>query len=428
MIELREDKYIVQYRINKNKCCCYSCCCFCRCCFCGLKNKLIQQEKNIDEKIEKLKVKMNEIKNNEIYNPLYLITFHNKEDYDKVYSQYPHSYIIYSLKNCFNSKKNKIYANKAPSPEDIMWKNLEFDKEYQYFKKKFINLGISCIYVVVSFIIQLIGEAIDKAADNITSLIIVNIIVSYLLGLLDDLFFSKITSLLANNSNSWSYSDIKFYSILFQSIFKLINKGIFPLITYYIIPKKSDNDYSDLVSKMFIIIEMDGFGYPMIDLLFNVVLTKGRDMYESTNKMMSLENIEKEITEQVVNKEGLSRLELEQSYEKKEMDIEGNYSDTLAIYWITMFYLSIYPIGIIQSFLNLLFKYIIEKNFLLNIYRRPNYINPQFGFFCFNSFNFRFFLFLCGDIIFFRNEDNKNAFGAGYCYHAFNFNTSFLFI
>ncbi len=185
---------------------------------------------------------------------------------------------------------------------------MEFDKEYRYFKNKLKNLGISCIYVVVSFIIQIIGEAIDSATDNSASLIIVNIIVSYFLGLLDDLFFSKINSLLANNSNSWSYSDIKFYSILFQSIFKFINKGLFPLITYYCIPKENDNNYSNLVSKMFVIIEMDGFGYPMIDLLFNVVLTKGRDMYESTNKIMSLENIEKKINEQVVNKEEISRL------------------------------------------------------------------------------------------------------------------------
>ena len=50
---------------------------------------------------------------------------------------------------------------------------------------------------------------------------------------------------------------------------------------------------------------------------------------------------------------------------KKEMDLEGNYSDILAIYWITMFYLSIYPVGIIQSFFNLLFKFIIEKIFYL---------------------------------------------------------------
>ena len=61
-------------------------------------------------------------------------------------------------------------------------------------------------------------------------------------------------------------------------------------------------------------------------------------------------------------------LELEQTFQKKEMDLEQNYSDTLSTYWITMFYASIYPVEIIQSFLNLLFKYIIEKNFLLNVF------------------------------------------------------------
>ena len=63
----------------------------------------------------------------------------------------------------------------------------------------------------------------------------------------------------------------------------------------------------------------------MIDWLYSVVLTKGKDMYELSQKMMNLENIEKEISDQVINKDGLSRLELEESYEKKEMDLEGNY-------------------------------------------------------------------------------------------------------
>ena len=61
-------------------------------------------------------------------------------------------------------------------------------------------------------------------------------------------------------------------------------------------------------------------------------------------------------------------LELEQTFQKKEMYLEQNNSDTLSTYWITMFYASIYPVEIIQSFLNLLFKYIIEKNFLLNAF------------------------------------------------------------
>ena len=40
-------------------------------------------------------------------------------------------------------------------------------------------------------------------------------------------------------------------------------------------------------------------------------------------------------------------LEFEQTFQKKEMDLEQNYSDTLSTYWITMFYASIYPVGII---------------------------------------------------------------------------------
>ena len=96
------------------------------------------------------------------------------------------------------------------------------------------------------------------------------------------------------------------------------------------------------------------------------------------------------------------------------MELGDKYSEVLTIYWITMFYLPIYPIGIIQSFLNLLFKFVMEKNFLINFYKRPEYIKPDFGFLCFNFFNFGFFLFLCGNIIFFRNEDNKSSFGVVY--------------
>ena len=260
-----------------------------------------------------------------VYNPLHIITFHNKEDYDAAYSKYPHSYIKHAIKNICKKKNNTIYINKAPSPEDIVWKNLEFDKEHRYFKSKLENFGISLIYIAISFAIQFLGELMDKIADNnIKILFVVNIIVSYLLGLLNTLFSDKIRSLLINNSSFWSYSDIKFYSILFKSIFKFINQCIFPLISYYIFAKKDDN-YENLFSKMFVLIEMDGFGYPMIDWLYSVVLTKGKDMYESSQKMMNLENIEKEISDQVINKDGLSRLELEESYEKKEMDLEGNY-------------------------------------------------------------------------------------------------------
>ena len=147
---------------------------------------------------------------------------------------YESSQKMMNLENIEKEISDQV-INKAPSPEDIVWKNLEFSKEHRYFKSKLENFGISLIYIAISFVIQLIGEVMDKVADdNIKILFVVNIIVSYLLGLLKTLFSDKISSLMINNSSFWSYSDIKFYSILFKTIFKFINQGIFPLISYYV--------------------------------------------------------------------------------------------------------------------------------------------------------------------------------------------------
>ena len=398
----RNEKIKLQHRIKKGRCLC--CCCS--------EKRLVKKEKELEDKINQIKEELSKIKSEEKYNPLYLLTFHDKSDYDHIYSEYPHSYIMKTIKGICQKETKNIYVDKAPNPEDIAWENLQFDKEYRYFKNKLINLGLSILYLIISFIIQLFLEIISNIGDSKIFRFIVNVIVSYVQDKLNDKFSNYIHKKLSENLNSWSYSNIEFYSILYGSIFKFINQGIFPLVTYYAL--EYDDDYSNLVSKMFVLIEMDGFGYPMLDLLHNVFNKKGKDMYEAQEKMLSVENVDKEFKEQIENKEGQTRFELEQSFEKPEMKLSENYREIVNIYWITMFYLPIYPIGIVQSFLNLLFIFIIEKNFLLNIYKRPEYINPHFGFLCFNFFNFGFFLFLCGDIIFFRNKDNKKSYGAGY--------------
>ena len=406
IIEKGNKKIELQHIIKKGSCLC--CCCN--------KNRLIAKEKIIDDEIIEIKNELVRIRDEEKYNPLYILTFQNKDDYNTIYSRYPHSYFKQIFNNICKKNNKNIYVNKAPNPEDIAFENLEFDKEHRYFKNKIINFLYSCIYVLISFILQLFFEYISDQEENRVFQFIINIIVSKIQDKLNDKFSDFIHNKLSKNLNFWSYSDIKFYSILYKSIFKFINQGIFPLATYFIMDrllKKEDDDFSSLVNKMFVIIEMDGFGYPMLDL-FNVLNKKGKDMYEAQLTMMSAENIDKEFQEQINNKKAQTRYELEQSFKKIEMDLSDNYSEILNIYWITMFYLPIYPIGIIQSFLNLLFKFIIEKNFLINIYQRPEYINPHFGFLCFNFFNFGFALFLCGNIIFFRNEDNKTSFGVIY--------------
>ena len=378
-----------------------------------LKNK----EKELDDDIGKLKEEMDKLSKEENYCPLYLLTFQNKKDYEHIYSKYPHSYFIDSIKNlCKKEKGKNIYINKAPNPEDVAWENLQFDNEYKYYKNKFIFFGKSCGFIALTFVLQLVCDLISNKIPFIVFQVAFDIIIFFIQEKTDHLYSEFTETHLKENLNNWSLSDIKFYCLIYNSIFNLINQGFAPLLTYLITDKiyNDGDDYSNLVTKMFVTIEMNGFGYPMFDLLYNVIWKKGREMYKAQKNMMTSENIDKEIKTKIDNEKGMTRFKLENKFKKKEMDLDGNFSEILSTFWITMFYLPIYPIGIIQSFLNLLFKFIIEKNFLINIYKRPEYTKPDFGFLCFNFFNFGFFLFLCGNIIFFKNEDNKNSFGAVY--------------
>ena len=432
--KLDEELSIAEYRIHKEKCCCHTflcctCCCLCDCCFCCncwcckndklnyLKDKIIGKKKEIAKQLDKIDEYEQE---NVQINPVYIISFKNTDDVDKVYKKYPSLYLWYKIKTCCK-KKNTFFINKAPSPDDIVWKNLEFLKGYNYISSKLYILLLFLLHIFVSFLIQLFGEVADYYLEDAVDFFIINIIVSLILEKLDDSFGEMITEKLNDKFKYWSYSDITFYNILYQSIFKAINKGAFPFLTYITtnwaynkwFHKEYETDYASLVSKIFIIIEMNGFGYPFIDWLFNIV-PKLKEFKESSEKVLSIENIEKEIKKLTDNNEGLSSYELNQEFKKKNFDLEGNYSDILSSYWITMFYFPIYPFGIIQTIFNLLFKFITEKSLLINVYQRPNYTNPSFGFFCLNYFNFGIFLYFLGNIIFFRNEDNKSCFGLFY--------------
>ena len=402
--------------------CSFCYCCKCWCCKCRIENKkkeIIDTLNKIDE-FEKNQ-SINEQK--EQINPVYLITFKNKddmEDYNKVYKKFPSFYLWYKIKTCCK-KQNTFFINKAPSPEDIAWKNLEYSKGHNYISSKAKILGFSLLHVFGSFVIQLFGEVADYYLEDAVDFFVINIIVSYYLEKLDDFYGEMISTNLNAYFKYWSFSDITFYNILYQTIFKFISKGIFPILTYFLtnfayhkwFHKEYETDYTSLVSKLFIIIEMDGFGFPFIDWLVNIV-PKLKGFKENSEKIFSHENIEKEINKIENNQDGLSAYELKLAIEKQDMDLEGKYSDVLSSYWITMLYFPIYPIGVIQTIFNLLFKFITEKNLLINVYKRPNYTNPSFGFFCINYFNFGFFLYLLGNFIFYRNEDNKDSFGLIY--------------
>ena len=57
--------------------------------------------------------------------------------------------------------------------------------------------------------------------------------------------------------------------------------------------------------------EMDGFGFHIIDFIY-IVTNKGSEMYESTQSMMSAENVDKEFKAYINNEEKESLYSLKQ--------------------------------------------------------------------------------------------------------------------
>ena len=78
------------------------------------------------------------------------------------------------MKNLCKKERSSFYINKAPNPEDIIWQNLEFDKEYEYFKHIRRNILIFLGFLILSFIINIIGELLaNKISDKILVLQII---------------------------------------------------------------------------------------------------------------------------------------------------------------------------------------------------------------------------------------------------------------
>ena len=95
-----------------------------------------------------------------------IVTFNSKEDYERVYNNYPHSYLMNMFKNMCSKNRNYIYVNKAPSPEDVIWGNLEFDKEKNYFKNLFIKISCGLVYLIISFAIQIEQEFLNNTIED----------------------------------------------------------------------------------------------------------------------------------------------------------------------------------------------------------------------------------------------------------------------
>ena len=82
----------------------------------------------------------------------------------------------------------------------------------------------------------------------------------------------------------------------------------------------------------------------------------------------------------------MTQKELNELYEYPDMDIASKYSYISKTLLMTMFYLPIFPLGVLISLIGLIVAYFLEKFNFAHGYKRPEMLNEKLGEFHFNFF------------------------------------------
>jgi hypothetical protein len=146
------------------------------------------------------------------------------------------------------------------------------------------------------------------------------------------------------------------------TIYTFIIIGILPLVANYINGNWGNNDL--LVNNMLMIF-ITNILLPPAFFFFSPGLAI--KIYKRIKVKLSLDKVKLENSI-------FTQAELNEIYENPVMNITYKYCYITNIFLVSLFYLSIFPIGIIFGFFGLLFTYISEL-FYIGLYKRPEIIN-----------------------------------------------------
>jgi hypothetical protein len=409
------------YNKNNNK---YSYFIFCCCCIKKeIKINDIKQEiKKIEQNIEKEKDKL---KDN--FSGCLFLTFNTEETKNKFLKKYPVfyrqkvflncQYFFYRLFCCClcasDEKKKKmdlihnINIELAPEPDDIIWENLEFRKLKKICLKipiyffSILLISISLGAVCASKIAQ------DKLAES-NSLVNLNkniytyllsFIMSCIIGIINFILtlilfgLTKIEKLNTQTDFQLSYS-IKL------TILTFCNNAIIPYIANKFWKPVDNLNFN---KNILIIFLCNSFLSPILWLFnFNYRIRKCKIFCCCIEKKNKKNNNELNFN--------FTQKELNNLYERPQMDISFKYSYINKTLLMTLFYASIFPSGIIISLLGFIFCFFIEKYNLAYLYNKPIKLNEKICLFYCYKFKYGIIIYLLGNILliddYFTNKTN----------------------
>ena len=378
--------------------------------------------KDLEDQIHKLVTEINSIeeKYSNNFNGVAFVTFNTETEAEKYYKQFPHSFIHKLFSNiasgcclytccCFLSdekkkklrRKQTIAVSKAPEPQDIIWENLE-NHFISRLSKSIVGYIVSILCIGASFGIVLglnyLQYQSEKDFEN-------NLILKYGISLsitavisLINFLMSTFFKFLASIETPWSHTEFYLSLSIKLTFFTFFNSAIVPLASNAI--QYGWESHEMLVNNMLMLFLCGSILSPLMSLTcYDLLLQK-------FNQWL-VERKYKDPKEPIIE---YSQRELNAIYEGPDMGVSCQYSTLSKQICMTFFYMPIFPLGVVITFVGVVFTYVVEKWKCIHIYKRPAMLNQEICFFYLNYFNIAFFCFGVGNFVFFARTHSTDIY------------------
>ena len=336
------------------------------------------------------------------------VTFNTIKEKEEFYNNYPHFFIefifhyikkfFYYLCYCFTSKnknlkkkyqRKEIRVKLAPEPEDIIWENLEFticQRTYRIIFIYFLSIVLIVIAFQIVYKLNMLQDDIDDKLSGIKKygLSFLITIIIFLIDLLFEYIMKYFTKLEKQKSMTNYYLS---FSIKL-SIFTFVTSALVPLIPNVINGNLKKHNNRNLITNMLFIFLVNSFIKPIAWTINISLIIKKIRIYFIERKS---------IPDSMHYK---TQKELNDLYEYPDMDISSKYSYISKTLFMTMFYLPIFPFGVLISFIGLILAFFLEKYNFTHHYKRPEMLNEKLGEIYFNYFIFVIIFYSIGNYIF----------------------------
>ena len=171
------------------------------------------------------------------------------------------------------------------------------------------------------------------------------------------------------------------------TIFTFMTSAFVPFFSDYF-RRHNEHNNENLITNMFFIFLTNSFISPIVWLI-NIPLII---------KKIKIFFLERRLSPDLMHYK--TQKELNELYEYPDMDIASKYSYIFMTILMTMFYLPIFPLGVVISLLGFVLAYYSEKYNFTQGYKRPEMLNEQLGEFYFNFFICIMFSYSLGNFFF----------------------------